>query len=70
MNRRDDWMTVGEVAEELKVPSARVYGLIRDPEGPLPAHRITPRTIRINRDELRTWLDTRKTPRTETDPML
>jgi excisionase family DNA binding protein len=70
MNRSDDWMTVGDVAEELKVPPARVYRLIQDTEGPLPAHRITPRTIRINRDELRAWLDTRKTSRTETDSML
>jgi excisionase family DNA binding protein len=70
MNRSDDWMTVGDVAEELKVPPAQVYRLIRDTVGPLPAHRITPRTIRINRDELRAWLDTRKTSRTETDSML
>ena len=70
MNRSDDWMTVGDVAEELKVPPARVYRLIRDTEGPLPAHRITPRTIRINRDELHAWLDTRKTPGTERNSML
>ncbi len=53
-------MTVGEVAEELKLPPARVYRLIRARESPLPAHRVGQRTIRVRRDELRAWLDDRK----------
>ena len=46
------WMTVSEVAEELKLPPARVYKLIRDRKSPLPAHRVGERTIRVRRDEL------------------
>ena len=57
MTGRDAWMTVGEVAEELKLPTARVYKLIRDCKSPLPAHRVGERTIRIRRDELQGWLD-------------
>ena len=70
MGSSGTWLTVAEVAEELRVPPARVYSLIRDPEHPLPARRITPRTIRIDREVLRGWLDTRRTPRTEADGML
>lgn len=50
-------MTVGEVAEELKLPPARVYKLIRDGADPLPAHRVGRRTIRVRRDEVHAWLD-------------
>jgi excisionase family DNA binding protein len=57
---RSGWMTVGEVAEELKLPPARVYKLIRNCPNPLPAHRVGERTIRVQRDELRAWLDDRK----------
>ena len=46
---KDDWMTVSEVAQELKLPQARIYKLIRAPESPLPAHRVGERTIRIRR---------------------
>jgi excisionase family DNA binding protein len=53
-------MTVGEVAEELKLPANRVYKLIRDANDPLPAHRVGRRTIRVRRDELHAWLDERK----------
>lgn len=53
-------MTVGEVAEELKLPQARVYKLIRACRNPLPAHRVGERTIRVRRDELQAWLDDRK----------
>jgi excisionase family DNA binding protein len=52
-------MTVGEVAEELRIRRQQVYKLIRTSE--LPAHYITERTIRVRRDELYTWLETRKT---------
>lgn len=60
---KGDWMTVSEVAEELKLPPARVYKLIRGGTGdadPLPAHRVGARTIRVERGELRAWLDGRK----------
>jgi excisionase family DNA binding protein len=55
----EQWMTVGEVAEELRIRRQQVYKLIRTSE--LPAHYITERTIRVRRDELYTWLETRKT---------
>jgi excisionase family DNA binding protein len=57
---KEDWMTVAEVAEELKLSQARVYKLIRDCGDPLPAHRVGERTIRVQRDELQAWLDDRK----------
>ena len=60
MTSKGDWMTVGEVAEELKLPPARVYKLIRESGDPLPAHRVGARTIRVERGELRAWLDDRK----------
>jgi excisionase family DNA binding protein len=52
------WMTVSEVAGELKLKSNQVYKLINESE--LPAHRITKRTIRVNRDDLYAWLKSRK----------
>ena len=57
---KEAWMTVAEVAEELKLPQARVYKLIRNCGDPLPAHRVGERTIRVQRDELQAWLDDRK----------
>lgn len=60
MASRDTWMTVSEVADELKLSPARVYKLIRDCSGPLPAHRVGERTIRVRRGELQTWLEDRK----------
>ena len=59
-------MTVGEVAEELKLPPARVYKLIRGDGGeadPLPAHRVGSRTIRVRREDLYAWLNARKMAR-------
>ena len=58
MSHKDAWMTVGEVANELKLKPGQVYKLIKRSE--LPAHRITQRTIRVNRGELYASLDTRK----------
>ncbi len=57
---KEAWMTVAEVAEELKLPQARVYKLIRNCRNPLPAHRVGERTIRVKRDELQAWLEDRK----------
>lgn len=57
---KETWMTVAEVAEELKLPQARVYKLIRNCRNPLPAHRVGERTIRVQRDELQAWLADRK----------
>lgn len=60
MTVKEDWMTVAEVAEELKLSQARVYKLIRNFGDPLPAHRVGERTIRVKRGELQAWLDDRK----------
>lgn len=60
MTSKDTWMTVSDVAEELKLSQARVYKLIRDCWSPLPAHRVGERTIRVRRDDLQTWLDDRR----------
>lgn len=60
MTSKNAWMTVSEVAEELKLPPARVYKLIRDRSDPLPAHRVGIRTIRVKRGELQAWLEDRK----------
>jgi excisionase family DNA binding protein len=57
-NKSEQWMTVGEVADELKLKPNQVYKLIKESE--IPATRISPRTIRVNRDDLYTWLESRK----------
>jgi excisionase family DNA binding protein len=53
------WLTVPEVAEELRIPRSRAYELIQS--GELPAVRIGQRSIRVNRQELeRFLLETRR----------
>ncbi len=54
-----DWLTVPEVAEELKIPRSRAYDLVA--QGSLPAVRIGVRSLRVNRRELeRFLLETRR----------
>ena len=54
-----EWLTVPEVAEELRIPRSRAYELIQS--GELPAVRIGERSIRVNRRELeRFLLETRR----------
>lgn len=48
------WLTVPEVADELKIPRTRCYALIAS--GELPAVRIGERSIRVNRRELERFL--------------
>jgi excisionase family DNA binding protein len=49
-----EWLTVPEVAEELKIPRSRAYDLCA--RGDLPAVRIGERSIRVNRKELERFL--------------
>jgi excisionase family DNA binding protein len=49
-----EWLTVPELAEELRLPRTRCYELIQ--RGELPAVRIGERSIRVNRHELETFL--------------
>ena len=57
--RTREWMTVPEVAEELRIPRSRAYDLIA--RGSLPAVRIGERSIRVHRRELeRFLLETRR----------
>jgi excisionase family DNA binding protein len=49
-----DWLTVPEVAEELKIPRSRAYDLVA--QGSLPAVRIGVRSLRVNRRELERFL--------------
>jgi excisionase family DNA binding protein len=49
-----EWLTVPEVAEELKIPRSRAYDLCA--RGELPAVRIGERSIRVNRRELERFL--------------
>lgn len=54
-----EWLTVPEVAEELRIPRSRAYELVAS--GDLPAVRVGQRSIRINRAELeRFLLETRR----------
>ena len=54
-----EWLTVPEVAQELRIPRTRCYELIQ--RGELPAVRIGERSIRVNRAELeRFLLETRR----------
>ncbi len=48
------WLTVPEVAEQLRLPRTRAYELIAC--GELPAVRIGERSIRVNREELERFL--------------
>jgi excisionase family DNA binding protein len=52
--RTREWLTVPEVAEELKIPRSRAYDLVA--HGDLPAVRIGERSIRLNRRELERFL--------------
>jgi excisionase family DNA binding protein len=57
--RTREWLTVPEVAEELRIPRSRAYDLCA--RGALPAVRIGERSIRVNRTELeRFLLETRR----------
>jgi excisionase family DNA binding protein len=57
--QRETWLTVPQVARELKIPRTRAYDLIQ--QGSLPAVRIGERSIRVNRAELeRFLLETRR----------
>jgi excisionase family DNA binding protein len=49
-----EWLTVPEVAQELRIPRSRAYDLVA--RGDLPAVRIGERTIRVNRRELERFL--------------
>ena len=54
-----EWLTVPEVAQELRIPRTPCYELIQ--RGELPAVRIGERSIRVNRAELeRFLLETRR----------
>ena len=48
------WLTVPEVARELRIPRSRAYDLVA--QGELPAVRIGQRSIRVNRRELEAFL--------------
>jgi excisionase family DNA binding protein len=57
--QRETWLTVPQIARELKIPRTRAYDLIQ--QGSLPAVRIGERSIRVNRAELeRFLLETRR----------
>lgn len=49
-----EWMRVPEAAAYFKVPRARMYELIQ--RGEVPAVRIGPRSIRVNRQEAEEFL--------------
>jgi excisionase family DNA binding protein len=49
-----EWLTVPEVAENLKIPRSRAYDLVQ--RGDLPAVRLGERSIRVNRRELEHFL--------------
>jgi excisionase family DNA binding protein len=52
--KQETWLTVPEVADELRIPRTRTYELIQ--RGALPAVRIGKRSIRVNRRELERFL--------------
>jgi excisionase family DNA binding protein len=52
--KNHEWLTVPEVAEELRIPRSRAYELVAS--GGLPAVRIGERSIRVNRQELEQFL--------------
>jgi excisionase family DNA binding protein len=52
--QHETWLTVPQVARELKIPRTRAYDLIQ--QGSLPAVRIGERSIRVNRAEMERFL--------------
>ena len=48
------WLTVAQVAEELRIPRTRAYELIG--RGELPAVRLGTRSIRVHREQLERFL--------------
>jgi excisionase family DNA binding protein len=53
------WLTVAEAADALGISAPRVYQLIG--EGVIPGvYRTGKRTIRIDRDELHEWIESRR----------
>lgn len=52
----DDWLTLSELAEWLKVGKSTAYGLARKQQ--IPAHRIG-RAIRVRRRDVERWLEDR-----------
>lgn len=52
----DDWLTLAELAEWLKVGRSTAYGLVRKRH--IPAHRIG-RAIRVRRRDVEGWLEDR-----------
>jgi excisionase family DNA binding protein len=53
--RETKWLTVPEVARELRVSRETAYALVS--EGHLPAIRLGQKSIRIRRDELDAFLE-------------
>jgi len=53
-----DWLTVQEVARELRLPRSRAYELVA--RGEIPAVRIGSRTIRVHRGQLEQYLLTQR----------
>ena len=51
---QETWLTVPEVAHELRIPRTRAYELIA--QGELPAVRVGERSIRVSRRELERFL--------------
>lgn len=49
-----EWLTVPEVAAELRIPRSRAYELVQ--RGELPAVRLGQRSIRVNRRQLEEFL--------------
>lgn len=52
----DEWFTLAELAEWLKVGKSTAYGLVRKQH--IPAHRIG-RAIRVRRRDVERWLEDR-----------
>ena len=53
----DEFVRIPELAAELKIARGRAYSLVAD--GTIPAVKIG-RSLRVNRRELRSWLETHR----------
>lgn len=56
----DGWLTVPQVAAQLKLSATTVYALIK--RGEIPAARVGKRKLWVDPKDLRTWVESRRVP--------
>ncbi len=53
----DNYLTIKEVAERLRISERTAWNLVHDSVQPLPAFRISRKIVRVRESDLHAWLD-------------